>query len=174
MPFPLEDPDAFDRWYGAPAEVEGRLLFPGLAARVPNLEVLEFVTGQRKGMALETHFGRYDLGERRGLVRKIDEALREEFPRLKKVFVDVEDEERVHVTPGWNAWVTKLERDVEETRWKVLSTLGREREAVGEEPVVLVPLPRRTRWKWRVMRAVGVRVSESERRKFLDHWTPLG
>lgn len=135
------------------------------------MRVLEFVTGQRKGMTLETHLGRYDLSQRRGLIGRIDEALREEFPRLRRVVVDVEDEEGI--VPGWNGWETKLEEEVDETRWKVLSTLGREKEVVDEVPVPLVPLPRRTRWKWRVMRAVGMQVSESERKKFLDHWKPL-
>jgi hypothetical protein len=168
----LEDPDAFDRWYEAPMEFEGRLLFPGLAPRVPELRVIEFVTGVRAGMALETHLGRYDLGERRGLIRRIDEALREEFPKLVEVVVDVEDQE--DVVPGWSGWVTRRAWEVEETRWKVLSTLGRDRVVAGEEPVVLFPIPRRTRWKWKLMRGVGLKVSESQRRKFLDNWRPLG
>lgn len=175
VPFPLEDPDAFDRWCEAPMELEGRLLFPGLAPRVPELRVIEFVKGVRVGMALETHLGRYDLGERRerrGLIRRIDEALREEFPKLEEVVVDVEDQ--ADVVLGESGWVMRRACEVEETRWKVLSTLGRERVAVDEETAVLIPIPRRTRWKWKLMRGVGLNVSESERRKFLDDWRPLG
>ncbi|KAK0641366.1 hypothetical protein B0T16DRAFT_419721 [Cercophora newfieldiana] len=176
VPFPLDDPDAFDRWYEAPLEFEGRLLFPGLAARVPGLRVLEFVTGVRTGMALETHLGRYDVGERRGLIGRIDEALREEFPRLRRVVVDVEGEgeEGVRDVEGWNGWATRRQAEVEGTRWKVMSTLGRERLVVEDKPVVLVRLPRRTRWKWNVMRGVGMEVSDAERRKFFDDWRPLG
>ncbi|KAK4448412.1 hypothetical protein QBC34DRAFT_439167 [Podospora aff. communis PSN243] len=176
VPFPLEDPDAFDRWYEAPAElVEGRMLFPGLAARVPGLRVLEFVTSRipgAGGMALEGHLGRYERGERRGLVGRIDEALSEEFPGLERVVVDVEGEGTE--VEGWEGWETRREGEVEETRWKVFSTLGRERDVVEEEPVVLVKLPRRTRWKWNVMRGLGIEVSESEMRKFFDDWRPLG
>ncbi|KAK0620139.1 hypothetical protein B0T14DRAFT_224571 [Immersiella caudata] len=178
VPFPLEDPDAFDRWYDAPPElVEGRMLFPGLAARVPELRIIEFVTGMRmSGMTLEEHLGRYEPGERKGLIERIDESLRDEFPRLERVVVDVEGEypEVEGVVPGFKGWETRRGADVEETRWKVLSTLGRERAVVEEEPVVLVNLPRRTRWKWNVMRGIGMEVSESERRKFFDDWRPLG
>jgi len=177
VPFPLEDPNAFVRWQEAPPEVmEGRLLFPGLPGRVPNLRVLEFIKGARAGVVMGMDLERDQLviEEKRWLIRVIDGALRQEFPRLERVVVDVEEGEEEAVM-GCNGWTTRLVREVEESRWKVFLPLGKtESMPVEEELVVLVNMPRRVRWKWKLMRSVGMEVSESERRKFLDDWRPLG